>query len=160
MLTVFYTAFSPACFSLLGLWLVSITINARYWLKQPHQLQAYAVTLYFAAPGTMGLLALINPTSTFAWRVFFIIVSVLGGSSLILVGRLHHGRDHGALAVSDHVVRWLGIGLYLAVAVLAVVAPLHALRIEGVLLTVLVLLGVHVALRLMFDPAAYPPPAN
>ena len=47
----------------------------------------------------------------------------------------------------------------MAIAVLAV-PPLHTLRTEGVLLTVLVLLGVHVALRLMFDPAAYPPPAN
>ncbi len=31
-LTDFYTAFSPACFSLLALWLAIITLNAHAWL--------------------------------------------------------------------------------------------------------------------------------
>lgn len=82
MLTGFYTAFSPACFSLLALWLAIIGFNARAWLNSQHrdhrQRQAYIVALYFAAPGTMSLLALIDPLSTFVWRVFFIIVSILG----------------------------------------------------------------------------------
>jgi hypothetical protein len=149
MLTDFYTAFSPACFSLLGLWLVIIAINASAWLNQHNQQRAYAVALYFAAPGTMSLLALINPNSTFVWRVFFIVVSLLGGAGLVLYGRLDHRRHHDALDLSDHVVHWLTIGLYLAIAVLAFL-PLHTLRIEGVLLTALILLGFHVALRLMF----------
>ncbi len=154
MLKDFYTAFSPACFSLLGLWLVVIGFNTGAWLKDARhhhlrQRQAYAVALYFAGPGAMSLLALINPLSTFWWRVFFIIVSVLGAAGLLLFGQLAHRRHHDALDVSDHVVHWIAIGLYLGIAVLAF-TPLHTLRIEGVLLTVLVLLGVHVALRLMF----------
>jgi hypothetical protein len=153
MLTDFYTAFSPACFSLLGLWLVIIAINASAWLNQHNQQRAYAVALYFAAPGTMSLLALINPNSTFVWRVFFIVVSLLGGAGLVLYGRLDHRRHHDALDLSDHVVHWLTIGLYLAIAVLAFL-PLHTLRIEGVLLTALILLGFHVALRLMFTIGA------
>ena len=148
VLTDFYTAFSPACFSLLGLWLVIIAINPSAWLNPHHRQQAYAVALYFAAPGTMSLLALINPASTFVWRVFFIIVSLLGGAGQIVYGRLDFRRHHDALDASDHVVRWLTIGLYLAIAVLAF-TPLHTLRIEGVLLTILILLGFHVALRLM-----------
>jgi len=47
------------------------------------------------------------------------------------------------------VVYWLAIGVYVAIAVLAI-PSLHALRIEGVLLTVLMLLGVLLALMLMF----------
>ena len=39
--------------------------------------------------------------------------------------------------------------MYLAIGVLAIPA-LHTLRIEGVLLTSLMLIGVHIALRLMF----------
>lgn len=157
MLTDFYTAFSSACFTLLGLWLVIITINAGAWLKK-RQRQAYAVALYFAAPGTMSLLALINPLSPILWRVFFIIVSVLGGAGLFLFGPLAHRRHHDALDVSDHVVHWIAIVLYLVIAALAF-TPLHTLRIEGVLLTVLVLLGVHFALRLMFaiGAPAFPP---
>jgi len=80
MLTAFYTAFSPACFSLLALWLAIIAINAHAWLSSQHrhhQQQAYIVALYFAAPGTMSLLALINPQSTFVWRVYFIVVFAL-----------------------------------------------------------------------------------
>jgi hypothetical protein len=91
----------------------------------------------------------------------------LGVIGLALFGSLHHQRHHDALAVSDHVFHWVALGLYAAIAVLAI-PPLHTLRIEGVLLTVLVLLGVHVALRLMFaivtpssdDTATAPPAAN
>lgn len=160
MLTAFYTAFSPACFSLLGLWLVVISINASAWLAPHRQKQAYAVALYFAAPGTMSLLALINSLNGSLWRVFFIIVSVLGIAGLVLYGRLDRWRHHDpghvgdlVVDVSDYVLHWVAIGLYLAIAVLAF-TPLHTLRIEGVLLTVLVLLGVHVAMRLMFAVGA------
>jgi hypothetical protein len=157
MLTDFYTAFSPACFSLLALWLAIIAINARAWLTSQHhhhqQRQAYIVALYFAAPGTMSLLALIDPLSTFAWRVYFIIVSVFGIAGMLLFGSFPGREPPQLLNVSDHVVQWIAIGLYLAIAVLAF-TPLHTLRIEGVLLTVLMLLGVHVALRLMFAAGA------
>ena len=124
------------------------------------------MALYFAAPGTMSLLALIDPTSTVTWRVVFIIISVLGLAGMLWSGSPHRRRHPDALEVSDQVVHWLAIGLYVAIAVLAV-PPLQTLRIEGVLLTVLMLLGVHLALLLMFaaraprdKPAANPPPAN
>ena len=180
MLTDFYTAFSPACFSLVALWLAIITLGEGWHNNHHHypasvnlpegdaatrslesrrqqlthrQRQAYIVALYFAAPGTMSLLALIDPQSTSWWRSFFIIVSVLGVAGMLLLGPFPNRQPHHLLDVSDHVVHWIAIGLYLAIAALAL-PPLHALRIEGVLLTVLVLLGVHVALRLMFATGA------
>lgn len=55
--------------------------------------------------------------------------------------------------MSDQPVHWLAMGVYVAIAVLAF-PPVHALRIEGVLLTVLMLLGVHLALMLMFAARA------
>ena len=54
--------------------------------------------------------------------------------------------------MNDQPVHWLAMALYAAIAVLAFL-PLHTLRIEGVLLTVLMLLGVHLALMLMFAAA-------
>jgi hypothetical protein len=156
MATEFYSAFSPACFALLALWLAIIAINARAWLSSEHrhqQRQAYIVALYFAAPGTMSLLALINPLNTFVWRVFFIIVSLLGMAGMLLFGPFPNRQPRHLLDMSDQVVQWIAIGLYLAVAVLAFI-PLHTQRVEAVLLTVLVLLGVHVALRLMFAVGA------
>jgi prepilin signal peptidase PulO-like enzyme (type II secretory pathway) len=153
MLTDFYIAFSPACFALPALWLAIIAINARAWLTSQHshrrQRQAYIVALYFAAPGTMSLLALINPLSTFVWRVFFIIVSVLGIAGMLLFGPFPSRNPRHLLDASDQAAHWIAVGLYLAVAALAF-TPLRTERVEAVLLTVLILLGVHVALRLMF----------
>lgn len=111
------------------------------------------MALYFAAPGTMSLLALIDPQSTSWWKVFFIIISVLGGAGLIWAGSPHRPPHPDALDVSDQLVHWLAMGLFVAIAVLAFL-PLHTLRIEGVLLTVLMLLGVHLALMLMFAARA------
>jgi hypothetical protein len=153
MLEGFYTAFSPACFTLLGLWIIIIQINAAAWLRPHRQKQAYAVALYFAAPGTMGLLALIDPLGSVAWRAAFITVSVLGILGMILLGTPHPQRRHDALGVSDQLAHWVAIALYAAIAVLTI-PSLDGLRVEAVLLTVLVLLGVHLALRLMFATGA------
>jgi hypothetical protein len=153
MLEGFYTAFSPACFTLLGLWIIIIQINAAAWLRPHRQKQAYAVALYFAAPGTMGLLALIDPLGSVAWRAAFITVSVLGILGMILLGTPRQQRRHDALGVSDQLAHWVAIALYAAIAVLTI-PSLDGLRVEAVLLTVLVLLGVHLALRLMFATGA------
>jgi hypothetical protein len=153
MLAGFYTAFSPACFTLLGLWIIIIQINAAAWLSRNRQKQAYAVALYFAAPGTMSLLALIDPLGSVVWRAAFITVSVLGILGMFLLGSPHRQRHHDALQASDQLAHWIAIALYAAIAVLTIPA-LNALRVEAVLLTVLVLLGVHLALRLMFATGA------
>ncbi len=134
------------------MWLAIIAINARTWLASEnhdyHRRQAYIVALYFAAPGTMGLLALIDPLSTLAWRAFFIVVCVLGAAGMLWFGPFPSRPGHHLLDVSDRLLHWVAVGLYAAIAALAFTSP-HTLRVEGVLLTALVLLGIHVALRLM-----------
>jgi len=134
MLAGFYTAFSPACFTLLGLWIIVIQINAAAWLSRHPQKQAYAVALYFAAPGTMTLLALIDPLGTVVWRVAFITVSGLGILGMVLFGSPHQQLHRDAPQVSDALAHWIAIALYAAIAVLTI-PSLNALRIEGVLLT-------------------------
>lgn len=155
VLTTFYTAFSPSCFSLLGLWLVIIGINAGTWLNSGNlrQQQVYAVAQFFAAPGTMSLLALINPDSTIVWRVVFSLISLTGVGCVALFGPVHHEHSRDLLDISDYVVYWGTLVLYLAIAALAM-TPAPILEYEGVLLTVLVLVGIHVALRLMLAARA------
>jgi hypothetical protein len=155
VLTTFYTAFSPSCFSLLGLWLVIIGFNAGTWLNSSRlrQQQVYAVAQFFAAPGTMSLLALINPDSTIVWRVVFSLISLMGVGCVALFGPVRHGHSHDLLEISDQVVYWGTLVLYLAIAALAM-TPAPILEYEGVLLTVLVLVGIHVALRLMLAARA------
>jgi hypothetical protein len=161
MLKDFYVAFSPTCFSLLGLWFVVIQINAGRWLAHDWHLRwACAVALYFAAPGAMSLFALIDTQSSTLWRISFAIVSLSGLVAAIRVGPVKHQRSsqrpdgkagtrpHKRIEQVDHLMHWLAIVLYAAIAVLAY-PTLHTLRIEGGLLTVLVLVGLYVALRLM-----------
>jgi hypothetical protein len=62
-----------------------------------------------------------------------------------------HSRD--LLDISDHVVYWGTLALYLAIAALAM-TPAPILEYEGVLLTLLVLVGIHVALLLMLAARA------
>jgi hypothetical protein len=172
MLTDFYIAFAPACFSLLGLWFVVIQINATGWLTaQPHRRWACAVALYFVSPGAMSLLALVDTRSTQVWRIAFLLISLAGLAGAIAFGPVRHGRSqpppggqadgqpgersHTAVEWFDHGVHLLAIATYLAILVLAL-PSVHLLPVEGVLLTLLVLVGVYVAMRLMF--LVGPPP--
>jgi hypothetical protein len=167
VLSDFYTAFAPSCFSLLALWLAIVGFNLKDWLssddarqRDVRQKQVYAVAQFFAAPGAMSVLALINLGSSTVWRVAFALISALGLIGVRLFGPVHHNHavDHKSdtpLQFSDHVVYWGTYLLYLAILVLAAI-PEPILEYEGILLTVLMLTGVHAELRLMLtinDPA-------
>ncbi len=149
MLTDFYIGFSPACFSLLGLWLVVVQINADRWLADPvRRRRAYGVALHFALPGLMSLLALVDPGSEGMWRVSFAIVAV-GGAAVMAAVR---GPLDGPVRL-DHAAQVAAVIIYLLIAVLAVV-PNSLLRQEAVLLIVLVFLGFNVAWLLLCDRPA------
>jgi hypothetical protein len=61
VLNAFYGAFSPACFALLGLWLVVVQIRMREWQgSTAHRRRSYGVALHFVLPGMMSLLALVD----------------------------------------------------------------------------------------------------
>ncbi len=174
VLSDFYTAFAPSCFSLLALWLAIVGFNVKDWLssddtrqRDVRKKQVYAVAQFFAAPGTMSVLALINLGSSTVWRVAFALISALGLISVWLCGPVHHNHtaDHKSdtlLEFSDHVVYWGTYLLYLAILVLAII-PERILEYEGILLTVLMLTGIHVELRLMLtinDPARKSEPGD
>lgn len=151
MLTDFYIAFSPVCFSLLALWLVVIQIHTVWVEDEPHWRRSYAVSLHFALPGMMSLLALIEPQSPSVWRISFAVISFSGAAVLLLFGRI---RGHEPL---DHLMQALAIVLYLAIGVLAFI-PGGVLHVEAVLLIALVFLGFNVALRLLYAVRPDSPP--
>ena len=154
MLKDFYTAFSPTCFTLLSLWLTIIAINARYWVRSPlHEHQAYAVALYFAAPGTMSLLALIDSASTILWRIVFTAIAVLGIVGVFAFSPLDRRKPLQWFTGRDRLVNFAGILFYTAIVVLAWI-PFQVLRYEGGLLTLLVLMGVYFAMRMLFTAGA------
>lgn len=146
MLTDFYIGFSPACFSLLGLWLVVVQINAGRWLDDPvRRRRAYGVALHFALPGIMSLLALVDPASESMWRVSFAIIAVGGAAAMAAIRVPFSGPIR-----LDHAAQVAAVIIYLLIAVLAVV-PNSLLRQEAVLLIVLVFLGFNVAWLLLYD---------
>jgi hypothetical protein len=134
MLTDFYVAFATVCFTLLGLWIIVVQTRHGEWRHSAiHRRRAYGVALHFSLPGLMSLLSLVDPASTALWRICFAIVAAGGVLALIAL-----------VAVAPGMVADLGV--------LA-----RPLRVEAVLQTILVFLGVNVAWLLLFDQA--PPPS-
>jgi hypothetical protein len=113
--------------------------------------------LHFSLPGLMSLLSLVDPASTALWRISFAIVAAGGVIALALV-RGPAPTGLGAAAYGAAVV------LYILIALVAVAPGMVAeigvlalpLRVEAVLLTMLVFLGVNVAWLLLFDQAPSP----
>jgi hypothetical protein len=160
MLDAFYGAFSPACFALLGLWLVVVQMRLREWQGSvPHRRRAYGVALHFALPGVMSLLAMIDTRVAAFWRVSFAIVALGGAVVLVAVRGFVAPAERSlsgarSLPVPDQLglaAYLVAIALYVLIGALAFVGGATALRTEAVLLTALVFLGFNVAWLLLFD---------
>jgi hypothetical protein len=149
MLDAFYGAFSPACLALLGLWLVAVQMRAdEVRASKELSRRTYVVALFFALPGVMGVIALIDTANPAFWRVSFVIISLVGAAALFPVRGLPGGvraRDIADIAA---------VILYLAIAVLAVIGGADMQRTVAVLLTALIFLGFNVAWLFLFEPLA------
>lgn len=154
MLDAFYGAFSPACFALLGLWLVVAQMRADE-VRASRELnrRAYAVALFFALPGLMSVIALIDTGNPVFWRASFVILAAAGAAVMFPA----HGLPGGARvrAVADIAA----LVLYAAIAVLALIGGPDPQRAEAVLLTALIFVGFNVAWLFLFAPLAAAKPA-
>jgi hypothetical protein len=148
----FYIAFGTVCFTLLGLWIIVVQTRHAEWRHSAmHRRRAYGVSLHFALPGLMSLLALVDPASTGLWRASFAVVAIGG----VLVLGAVRGATPGPLGIAAYGAAAL---LYALIAIVAI-APsvvsglgisMRPLRIEAILQTVLVFLGANVAWLLLF----------
>jgi hypothetical protein len=154
----FYGAFSPVCFTLLGLWLIVVQTRHSEWRHSAiHRSRAYTLSLNFALPGMMGLLSLVDPANSTLWRVAFACVAFAGVLVLLWMAFLGPGRGKhppvtvlttsfvtllylvvGLVAVAPHLVKDVGIHL-------------RPLECEEILLSTLVFIAVNVAWLLIFD---------
>jgi hypothetical protein len=147
MLNAFYGAFSPACFALLGLWLVVVQIRIGDWRDNENSKRmSYVIALNFLLPGLMGVLALVDPQDAAFWRASFAVLGVGGAIGSYLVRRVPTGDRLGAAAY------WTAIALYVIVAVLAAFGGVDLLRTEAVLLTALIFVNFNIGWLLLFAP--------
>jgi peptidoglycan/LPS O-acetylase OafA/YrhL len=147
MLDAFYGAFSPACLTLLGLWLVAVQMRSDE-VRGSEELRrrAYAVALFFALPGLMSVIALIDTGNPLFWRVSFAVIALVGAAVLYPAHGLPGGRR---VRNTADIVALL---LYLAIAALALVGGTDEERTEAMLLTALIFVGFNVAWLFLFAP--------
>jgi hypothetical protein len=147
MLDAFYGAFSPACLALLGLWLVAVQMRADEVRASPElRRRTYVVALFFALPGLMSVIALIDTANPAFWRVSFAIIALGGAGALFPVGGLPAG------ARVRNVADGMAALLYLAIAALAMAGGPVLQRTVAVLLTALIFLGFNLAWLFLFTP--------
>lgn len=153
MLKDFYLSFSAVCFTLLGLWIIVVQTRHAEWRGSTlARRRAYGVALHFSLPGLMSLLALVNPDSSILWRTSFAIVAI-GGAVVLIVLR---GAAVGKVGLTVYI---LAIALYAVIGLLAIAPGIVGdlgldttpVRVEAVLLTILVFVGVNVAWLLLFE---------
>lgn len=153
MITDFYISFSAICFTILGLWLVVVQQRYSVWAgDRALRRRSYGVALHFSLPGIMTLLALVDPQSPTLWRTSYAIIA-LGGVIVLATVRGAAPDTMGKAAYIGAIV------LYAVVGVVAIVPHLlrdigitaAPVRVEAVLLSVLVFLGVNVAWLLLFE---------
>jgi hypothetical protein len=156
MITDFYVSFSATCFTILSLWLVVVQQRYRAWAEDSAlRRRSYGVALHFSLPGIMTLLALVDPQSPALWRTSYAVVA-LGGVIVVAAVR---GAVPDTLGKAAYIA---AIVLYAVVGIVAIVPHLlrdigitaAPVRVEAVLLSVLVFLGVNVAWLLLFDVTA------
>jgi hypothetical protein len=155
MLNAFYGAFAPACFALLGLWLVVVQIRIGDWRdSESTKRMSYVIALNFLLPGLMGVLSLVDPQDASFWRASFAVLGIGGAVGSYLVRRIPTGDRLGAAAY------WTAIALYVVVAVLAIIGGVNLLRAEAVLLTVLIFVNFNIGWLLLFAPDQKPQTAG
>jgi len=114
--SAFYGTFSTIAFTIFGLWMFVAQARFREWMENPDQYRrASAVSVQFALPGLMSLLALINSESTALWRLAFAITSVVA----ILVLLALRGRPGGTPPGANEVANWLAMAMFAGIAVVA-----------------------------------------
>lgn len=159
MLTDFYVAFATVCFTLLGLWIIVVQTRHADWRRlSVHRRRAYGIALHFSLPGAMALMSLVDPASSRLWRVSFAIAAAGGAVVLVLV----RGPAPTWIGVASY---FAAVLLYVLVAIVAIWPRvltgigIHAapIRVEAVLLTILVFIGVNVAWLLLFDESSAAP---
>jgi predicted ferric reductase len=82
----FYSTTAQACFTVLSVWWVILSLNFKEWVRDPHRrLMVYDVSLYFLLPGLMSLVSLLAIGVPEIWRVAFALAGVVGAIESVVL---------------------------------------------------------------------------
>ena len=157
----FYATTSAVSFTLLGFWWVVVQFRHDELTHDPGRRRlAFVVSLHFVLPGIMSLGALLTGDAPIVWRLTFGMAGIAGMVAVVLASR-GVTEPTGAIAAIGR-WEWLALPLY---AILTIVAlspdllkgtQLAALQVEGIVMTLLVLIGIIFAWLLFTDPSTRP----
>ncbi len=160
--TAFYGVVSAINFTLLGLWWLAVKDRVDF-VSASFRRMAYFVSLQFAIPATVALLAQVAPEIPEVWRSAFALAGVAGVVGVLLLTKeMSAQTDARALPT---VFAVLGVPLYVLVIVVALWPgvvdhagiELSPIEVEGFLLSILVFLGVQEAWFVHMTPSKAEP---
>ena len=152
-----YSTFATVSLTVTGLWMYVAQSRFREWLAdRDHFRRASAVSVQFAFPGVMCLLALIDPASSHLWRLTFGITSAV---AIVMLLTLQH-RSAGSWTRVNRVGTSLAALIFALIGVVAVfprtindLVSIVPRRIEFFLFCLLLIDGFVVAWTMLFEEA-------
>ncbi|MEX2236925.1 MAG: hypothetical protein WEB00_05235 [Dehalococcoidia bacterium] len=148
----FYATLAQISFTVLGLWWVVVQFKYREWTRnKARALLAYNVSLYFLLPGVMSLASLIDTDTSTLWRLGFGLSAACGAAASAFL--LRQDTPGPAAAVLFNVSAIVTLAIYGLIALFAVYPDLagdlgldlEPIQVEGVLATLLLVVGVNFA---------------
>ncbi len=159
--SAFYGVVAATNLTLLGLWWVAVKdrTNLVGHKDAASRRAAYLVSLQFAIPATVALLAQVNPDERAIWRFAFGTAGVVGAIGIALLAQQIWT---GTIArISPILFAVVGIPAYVLVAIVAFVPSvvsdagltLQPIEVEGMLFSALLFLGVQEAWVVSMTPS-------
>ncbi|ORM24132.1 hypothetical protein [Williamsia sp. 1135] len=163
--SAFYGVVAATNFTLLGLWWVAIKDRDDLTGKDGRGGQmAYLVSLQFLVAAAVSLFAQVAPDIAAIWRTGFALAGLIGATGVVLLAAAFRANTDSR--IMPWILAGAGVPLYILVFVVALFPAvvdgltLKPIEVEGLLLTIIVILGAQEAWFVAMTPRREIPPTE